>query len=215
MNIILFGPPAAGKGTQAKRLVSERGFVQLSTGDMLRAAVAADTELGQRAAGLMKAGHLVPDDVVNGIVAAALDGDECATGFILDGYPRTVAQAQFLDETLKRRNRRITHLLRLCVPDDVLKTRIMGRWIHRASGRSYHTKFNPPQEEGKDDITGEPLIRRMDDNEGALDQRLKQFEMQTVPVVEHYQGGDNEQCVFFIQNGNPSQVSSNIDACFE
>merc|ERR1719229_1594280 len=112
----------------------------------------------------MNSGSIVPDDLVNDIIAETLNNSDCENGFILDGYPRTVAQAQFLDETLKERNRKITHLLKLDVPEQVLKSRILGRWIHKPSGRSYHIEFNPPQEEGKDDITGEPLIRRMDDN---------------------------------------------------
>ena len=183
---------------------------------MLRAAVTAGTELGLKAAAIMNAGGLVPDELVNGVVAEALNDKECANGFILDGYPRTLEQAQFLDKTLKINNRKITHLLRLCVPEDVLKTRILGRWIHKPSGRSYHTKFNPPQQEGIDDITGEPLIRRPDDTETCLVQRLKQFDQQTAPVVEHYLSGENKQCVFNIDaDCNPSEVSSKIDACFD
>jgi len=214
--VILIGPPGAGKGTQAPRLVNKFGIPHLSTGDMLRAAVAAETDLGLKAKGIMKDGGLVPDDLVNGIVAEALIGGECANGFILDGYPRTVDQARFLDETLKTKNRKISHLLRLNVPDQVLRTRILGRWIHRPSGRSYHTEFNPPQKEGTDDITGEPLSRRPDDNEQALNCRLKQFEMETVPVVEHYRNGDGKECVFDIDaHCSLSEVSRRIDACFE
>merc|ERR1719411_693096 len=133
--IILTGPPGAGKGTQAPRLVEMLGVPHLSTGDMLRAAVAAGTELGKQAKGLMDAGKLVSDDLVNNIVAEALASDKCKNGFILDGYPRTVVQAQFLDKSLAENERKITHLLQLKVPDDELKVRILGRLIHKASGR--------------------------------------------------------------------------------
>merc|ERR1712083_1023501 len=124
---------------------------------------------------------------VNGIVSEALNGDRCRNGFILEGYPRTVVQAQFLDDALaKSGGRKITHLVQLVVPDEELKARILGRLIHKASGRSYHTKFNPPKEEMKDDITGEPLIKRGDDNEGSLTKRLDAYGKQTAPVVDHY-----------------------------
>merc|ERR1712087_390862 len=155
---------------------------------------------GKKAKGLMDAGKLVSDDLVNGIVSEALSGDKCRNGFILDGYPRTVVQAQFLDEALSKNDRKITHLVQLVVPDDELKVRILGRLIHKASGRSYHTKFNPPKEEMKDDVTGEPLIKRGDDNEESLGKRLKAYAEQTAPVVDHYLK-TNKECVFKI-DGN-------------
>ena len=214
--VILIGPPGAGKGTQAPRLVDMLGIPHLSTGDMLRAAVAAGTELGKKAKTLMDEGKLVSDDLVNGIVAEALSSDKCKNGFILDGYPRTVQQAQFLDKSLiENGGRKITHLLQLIVPDEELKVRILGRLIHKPSGRSYHVKFNPPKEEMKDDITGEPLIRRGDDNEESLTKRLDAFTNQTQPVIQYYEASDNKECVFKIDgNCKPSEVSDKIDACF-
>merc|ERR1719491_1003663 len=212
--IILIGPPGAGKGTQAPRLVAMLGVPHLSTGDMLRAAVAAGTELGKQAKGLMNAGKLVSDDLVNGIVMEALNGEACAKGFILDGYPRTVPQAQFLDKALKENGRRISHVVQLTVPVEELKVRILGRLIHKASGRSYHIKFSPPKEEMKDDVTGEALIRRGDDNAESLEKRLEAFAAQTAPVVEHYVK-TNKECVFEIDgNCKPAEVSQKIDACF-
>eukprot|EP00484_Ammonia_sp_Unknown_P029190 CAMPEP_0197026552 /NCGR_PEP_ID=MMETSP1384-20130603/6613_1 /TAXON_ID=29189 /ORGANISM="Ammonia sp." /LENGTH=441 /DNA_ID=CAMNT_0042455239 /DNA_START=52 /DNA_END=1377 /DNA_ORIENTATION=+ len=213
--LILIGPPGAGKGTQAPRLVDMLGVPHLSTGDMLRAAVAAGTEMGKKAQGLMNEGKLVGDDVVNGIVAEELASGKCKNGFILDGYPRTVAQAEFLDKSLAANGRKISHLIQLVVPDEELKVRILGRLIHKASGRSYHTKFNPPKVEMKDDVTGEPLIRRGDDNEESLSKRLKAYAEQTAPVVQHYEK-NNKECVFKIDgNVKPSEVSDKIDACFK
>merc|ERR1719203_1916179 len=212
--VILIGPPGAGKGTHAPKLVKLLDVPHLSTGDMLRAAVAAGTELGKQAKGLMDAGKLVSDDLVNGIVSEALSGDECRNGFILDGYPRTVVQAQFLDEALAKNDRKITHLVQLVVPNDELKVRILGRLIHKPSGRSYHTKFNPPKEEMKDDITGEPLIKRGDDNEESLTKRLDAYGKQTAPVVDHYLK-TNKEVVFKIDgNCKPEKVSEQIDAVF-
>eukprot|EP01084_Bolivina_argentea_P248958 416567_1 len=213
--MILIGPPGAGKGTQAPRLVDALGIPHLSTGDMLRAAVAAGTELGKKAKGLMDAGKLVSDDLVNGIVAEALNSGKCKNGFILDGYPRTVVQAQFLDKSLTDNGRKITHLVQLSVPDEELKVRILGRLIHKPSGRSYHVKFNPPKVEMKDDVTGEPLIRRGDDNEESLSKRLDAFAKQTQPVVTYYENGDNKECVFKVDgNCKPTEVSAKIDALF-
>ena len=150
-----------------------------------------------------------------GIVMEALNGDACKKGFILDGYPRTVPQAEFLDKALKENGgRTISHVVQLQVPDEELKERILGRLIHKPSGRSYHVKFNPPKEEMKDDVTGEPLIRRGDDNAESLGKRLEAFAAQTAPVVEYYQKTNNE-CVFQLDgNCKPAEVSSKIDACF-
>jgi len=213
--LILCGPPGAGKGTQAPRLVEMLGVPHLSTGDMLRAAVAAGTELGQKAKGLMDAGKLVDDDLVNAIVSEALSGDRCRNGFILDGYPRTVPQAKFLDKALADNGgRKISHLLLLEVPDDELKVRILGRLIHKPSGRSYHVKFNPPKEEMKDDVTGEPLIKRGDDNEESLSKRLAAYAAQTAPVVEHYLGTNKDAVHKIDGNCKPSEVSEKIDAIF-
>ena len=212
--IILIGPPGAGKGTQAPRLVDMLGIPHLSTGDMLRAAVAAGTELGKKAKILMDEGKLVSDDLVNGIVGEAITSDKCKNGFILDGYPRTVAQAQFVDKKLAESGGKITHLIQLNVPDEELKVRILGRLIHKPSGRSYHTKFKPPKVEMKDDITGEDLIRRGDDNEESLTKRLDAFAKQTKPVVDYYVTKDKS--IVFPIDGNvkPDQVSKAIDQVF-
>jgi len=214
--IILIGPPGAGKGTHAPKLVELLDIPHLSTGDMLRAAVAAGTELGQKAKALMDEGNLVSDDLVNFIVVESLNDDKCQSGFILDGYPRTVKQAEFLDDSLKENgDRKITHIVTLNVPDEELKERILGRLIHKPSGRSYHTKFSPPKEEGKDDVTGEPLIKRGDDNEETLTQRLEAFHAQTAPVVAHYTEID-PQCVFPIDaNCKPDDVWKLVSECFE
>eukprot|EP00483_Globobulimina_turgida_P004559 UN04568 len=163
----------------------------------------------------MNAGKLVSDDLVNAIVAEALNSDKCKNGFILDGYPRTVPQAQFLDKALAENGRRINYLIQLVVPNEELKVRILGRLIHKSSGRSYHVKFAPPKVEMKDDITGEALIHRGDDNEESLSKRLDTFSKQTRPVVEYYKNGPNKDCVFEIDgNCKPQQVSEKIDAIF-
>merc|ERR1740123_251866 len=181
---------------------------------MLRAAVSAGTELGKQAKGLMDAGKLVSDDLVNNIVMEALNGESCNKGFILDGYPRTVAQAQFLDKSLAAKGRAINKVVQLKVPNEQLKERILGRLIHKPSGRSYHVKFNPPKEDMKDDVTGEPLIRRGDDNEESLTKRLDAYGKQTAPVVDHYLK-TNKECVFKIDgNCKPEKVSEQIDAVF-
>jgi len=214
--IILIGPPGAGKGTHAPKLVDLLNVPHLSTGDLLRAEVAAESDLGKEAKAVMDKGELVSDDLVNNIVASKVNGDDCQSGFILDGYPRTVEQAQFLDQSLAENgDRMITHIIQLKVPDADLKERILGRLIHKSSGRSYHTKFNPPKEEMKDDMTGEPLIKRGDDNEESLTQRLASFHSQTAPVVEHYTS-KNAKCVYPIDaNCTPDEVWERVSACFE
>jgi adenylate kinase len=158
----------------------------LSTGDMLREAVRNQTEIGKKAKAVMAAGKLVGDDIVAGIVAEAIQAPDCRKGFILDGFPRTVNQAKLLDELLSKQNVQITSVINLKIEDDLLAKRIDGRLIHRASGRSYNIFFNPPKVAGKDDLTGEDLYKRDDDNSAALRVRLKEFHDQTSPVLKYY-----------------------------
>ncbi|KAK9811441.1 hypothetical protein WJX72_003964 [[Myrmecia] bisecta] len=184
--VILLGPPGCGKGTQSPRLKSEHCLCHLATGDMLRAAVAAKTPLGLEAKKAMDAGALVSDDLVVGLIEQNIKKPDCRTGFILDGFPRTVPQAQKLDEMLQTKGTGVDKVLNFDVPDSLLVERVTGRWIHPASGRSYHEKFAPPKVPGVDDITGEPLIRRKDDNAETLKTRLAAFQAQTTPLVQYY-----------------------------
>jgi adenylate kinase len=196
--MILFGPPGAGKGTQAPRIVETLGIPQLSTGDMLRAAVAAQTPVGIKAQAVMKAGGLVSDDIVCGIIADRIKEKDCKNGFILDGFPRTVVQAKALDALLAKQGEAVNSVVALEVPDSVLEERICGRWMHKASGRSYHVKFAPPASmqldaQGKpvvatmlDDETNEPLYQRGDDTAAALVKRLNSYHSKTTPVLQHY-----------------------------
>eukprot|EP00486_Rosalina_sp_Unknown_P001462 CAMPEP_0201573464 /NCGR_PEP_ID=MMETSP0190_2-20130828/17339_1 /ASSEMBLY_ACC=CAM_ASM_000263 /TAXON_ID=37353 /ORGANISM="Rosalina sp." /LENGTH=247 /DNA_ID=CAMNT_0048000475 /DNA_START=14 /DNA_END=757 /DNA_ORIENTATION=- len=184
--VILVGPPGAGKGTQAPKLKDELCACHLSTGDLLRSAVSRGTELGKQAKAVMDRGDLVSDDIVNGIVAEAIDSSECSKGFILDGYPRTVEQAKALDAMLETKGKQIDDVIQLDVPDEILTERITGRWIHKKSGRSYHTKFNPPKEAGIDDITGESLYQRKDDTAEVLPKRLANYHESTTPVIDYY-----------------------------
>lgn len=183
---IFFGPPGAGKGTQAPRIKEEYCLCHLSTGDMLREAVKQGTEMGLKAKAIMDAGKLVSDEVVAGIVAEAIKGPECSKGFILDGFPRTVPQAKILDGLLYKQGVSIDKVINLQIDDDLLVKRITGRLIHPASGRSYNIYFNPPKEEGKDDVTGEPLVKRGDDTEDKLKARLNEFHSKTTPVLNYY-----------------------------
>jgi adenylate kinase len=191
--IILFGPPGSGKGTRAPFIVEKLGIPQLSTGDMLRAAVAADSPIGLQADAVMKAGGLVDDELVLGVVKERIQQSDCSKGFILDGFPRTLVQAQMLDEILKPE--KVELVLALDVKDEVLVGRICGRWVHKESGRSYHSKFSPPKSLGEsipsvetmlDDKTNEPLMQRADDTEEALAKRLDTYYSQTVPLLDHY-----------------------------
>jgi len=196
--MILFGPPGAGKGTHGPKIEDLLGIPQLSTGDMLRAAVAAQTEVGKKAQAVMKAGGLVSDDIVVGIIRDRIKEDDCKFGFILDGFPRTLVQAQALDKMLAEEGASVTKVIELQVPDEVLEERICGRWIHKSSGRSYHVKFAPPKsmqvgddgkpiaESMKDDETGEPLMQRPDDTASALVKRLQGYHNETVPILNHY-----------------------------
>ncbi|XVF11554.1 hypothetical protein REPUB_Repub08aG0037900 [Reevesia pubescens] len=184
--LILVGPPGSGKGTQSPMIKDEYCLCHLATGDMLRAAVAAKTPLGIKAKEAMDKGELVSDDLVVGIIDEAMKKPSCQKGFILDGFPRTVGQAQKLDEMLERQGVKVDKVLDFAIDDAILEERITGRWIHPASGRSYHTKFAPPKVPGVDDVTGEPLIQRKDDTAAVLRSRLEAFHKQTAPVIDYY-----------------------------
>ncbi|KAL2891991.1 adenylate kinase 1 [Ceratocystis lukuohia] len=187
IRMILIGPPGAGKGTQAPKIKEKFSCCHLATGDMLRSQVQKKTALGIEAKKIMDAGGLVSDDIMIGMIKAELENNkECKGGFILDGFPRTVPQAEGLDAMLNERNLKLQHAIELKIDDSLLVARITGRLVHPASGRSYHTTFNPPKEHMKDDITGEPLIQRSDDNAEALKKRLATYHKQTAPVVGYY-----------------------------
>jgi len=182
MRLILLGPPGAGKGTQANLIREKFGIPQISTGDMLRAAVKAGTPLGRAAKQVMDAGHLVSDDIIVGLVKERLKQPDCARGYLFDGFPRTIPQA----EAMKTGSVPIDYVLEIDVPDDDIIQRLSGRRVHPASGRSYHVKFNPPQKEGRDDATGEPLVQRDDDKEETVRNRLEVYRKQTRPLIDYY-----------------------------
>lgn len=184
--LILVGPPGSGKGTQSPLIKEEYCLCHLATGDMLRAAVSAKTPLGIKAKEAMEKGELVSDDLVVGIIDEAIKKPSCQKGFILDGFPRTVVQAQKLDEMLEKKGVKIDKVLNFDINDSILEERITGRWMHPSSGRSYHTKFAPPKVPGVDDVTGEPLIQRKDDTAEVLKSRLEAFHRQTEPVIDYY-----------------------------
>lgn len=184
--VVLIGPPGSGKGSQAPRLKTQNCLCHLATGDMLRAAVQAGSEMGKKAKAVMDRGELVSDDIVVGIIGDAIKQPSCSKGFILDGFPRTVVQAQKLDEMLAARGVKVDKVVNMALDDEVLIERITGRLVHPSSGRSYHTKFNPPKHNMTDDLTGEPLIHRSDDNEETLRKRLQAFHAQTMPCIDFY-----------------------------
>ncbi|CCK68110.1 adenylate kinase ADK1 KNAG_0A04350 [Huiozyma naganishii CBS 8797] len=187
LRMVLIGPPGAGKGTQAPNLVSKFGAAHLATGDMLRSQISKGTQLGQEAKKIMEAGGLVSDDImVNMIKDELTNNAACKKGFILDGFPRTIPQAEKLDAMLKNQGTPLQAAVELKVDDDLLVARITGRLIHLASGRSYHKIFNPPKKEMTDDVTGEPLVQRGDDNAESLKKRLDAYHNQTEPIVEFY-----------------------------
>ena len=182
MRLILLGPPGAGKGTQAQFIREKFGIPQISTGDMLRAAIKAGTPLGREAKKVMDAGRLVSDDIIIGLVKERLKQPDCARGYLFDGFPRTIPQA----EALKTEGMALDYVLEIDVPDDEIITRMTGRRVHPGSGRVYHVKFNPPKAEGKDDHTGEPLIQRDDDKPETVKHRLEVYRKQTRPLVDYY-----------------------------
>jgi len=217
--MILFGPPGAGKGSQAPKIVETLKIPQLSTGDMLRAAVAAGTEVGKQAKEVMESGGLVSDELVVSIICDRVKDDDCCGGFILDGFPRTVEQAKMLDSMLADSGDGVSLVLALEVPDEILTERICGRWVHKASGRSYHVKFAKPKSLGEgetpseanmlDDETGESLMQRADDTEEALKKRLAGYHAQTVPILDHYAPAGVVTRVD--ANKSPADVWSSID----
>ena len=183
MRLILLGPPGAGKGTQAGFITAAFGIPQISTGDMLRAAIKAGTELGKMAKQVMDEGKLVSDDIIIGLVKERLKQPDCANGYLFDGFPRTIPQAQALRDS----GIQLDHVVELQVPDSAIIERMSGRRVHQPSGRSYHIRFNPPKVEGKDDLTGEPLTQCDDDREEVVRKRLDVYQQQTRPLVDYYQ----------------------------
>ncbi|MEJ5299923.1 MAG: adenylate kinase [Thermodesulforhabdaceae bacterium] len=187
MNIILLGPPGAGKGTQAKRLIERYGIPQISTGDMLRAAVAEKTPLGLEAKKYMDAGQLVPDSVVIGLVKERIQKDDCKKGYMLDGFPRNVSQAETLDKMLSELGQKIDHVVCIEVPEDELVQRLTGRRTCRQCGAGYHVMFDPPKKDGVCDKCGGELYQRDDDNVQTVTSRLKVYKDQTEPLIAYYE----------------------------
>jgi len=194
MRVILLGGPGAGKGTQANYIKERYGIPQISTGDMLRGHVKSGSELGVAAKKIMDAGGLVSDDIIMGMVQERIKEDDCKAGYLFDGFPRTIPQA----EALKAAGVPIDAVVEIDVPDEEIIKRMSGRRVHLASGRTYHVVFNPPKAEGKDDETGEPLIQRDDDQEETVKSRLKIYHDQTEPLISFY---SNEPCKYVKING--------------
>ncbi|MBV1910405.1 MAG: adenylate kinase [Kangiellaceae bacterium] len=184
MKLILLGAPGAGKGTQAQYLTSKYGIPQISTGDMLRAAVKAGTALGLEAKKVMESGGLVSDGIIIGLVKERVQQDDCENGYLLDGFPRTIPQA----DAMKENSINVDYVVEIDVDDQEIVQRMAGRRMHLASGRTYHVNYNPPKVEGKDNETGEDLVQREDDKEETVKQRLQVYHTQTKPLVEYYSG---------------------------
>ena len=211
MNIILLGPPGAGKGTQASHICENFDIPQIATGDMLRAAVKKESPLGIEAKKVMDSGRLVSDEVIIGLVKERINAPDCINGFIFDGFPRTVVQA----DALKKEDVKIDYVIEIQLPDEDIVVRISGRRTHLASGRTYHIKFNPPAVSGKDDQTGEDLIHRADDFEDIVRERLGIYHEQTQPLVDYYseENEENISSTKFIAIsgvGSPNEVSDRI-----
>jgi len=184
--LVMFGPPGSGKGTQAPKLSDEYCWCHLSTGDVLRSEIKKGSELGKKVQGIMAAGQLVPDDVVIDIIKETMTTPECKRGLVLDGFPRTMEQAKKLDDMFRRQGTKLDKVISLQIDYDILVDRLEGRRIHESSGRSYHLKYNPPKEAGKDDITGEPLTQRVDDKKEVIQKRLQTYHKFTKSVLDYY-----------------------------
>lgn len=192
MRLMLLGPPGAGKGTQAQLLISHYHIIQISTGDMLRAAIKNNSPLGQTVKQIMDGGGLVSDELIIDLVKARITQSDCQNGFLFDGFPRTIAQA----DALKHEQVRLDHVINIDVSDDEIILRMSGRWVHPASGRTYHTTFNPPKKTGVDDVTQEPLIQREDDRIDTVRKRLQVYREQTFPLLEYYR--------HWVKSGDPA-----------
>ncbi|TAL76308.1 MAG: adenylate kinase [Burkholderiaceae bacterium] len=214
MRLILLGPPGAGKGTQAAFITKQFGIPQISTGDMLRAAVKAKTALGIEAKKVMDAGGLVSDGIIIGLVHDRLSQPDCRQGYLFDGFPRTIPQA----DALKKANIALDHVVEIVVPEESIIERMSGRRVHPASGRSYHVTFNPPKVAGVDDATGEPLVQRDDDREETVRHRLAVYQEQTRPLVDYYmtwaKSGNNNAPKFHQVSGVGSvdEIHERIDS---
>ncbi len=214
MNLVLFGPPGAGKGTQAKRLEDKYGIAQLSTGEMLRAEVAEQTEIGRTADTLMKEGKLVPDALITSMIDARLDREDCRGGFILDGFPRTVAQAEALDDVLAAKGLKLDRVLSIEVDDEAMVERIVGRFTCAKCGEGYHETFKRPKVDGVCDVCGSTeFARRSDDNAETVRQRLKAYHQETAPVLHYY---ENQGLVETVDGmGSIDDVTASLEAKIE
>ncbi|WFD34320.1 adenylate kinase [Malassezia cuniculi] len=216
VRMILIGPPGAGKGTQAPKILERFNNLvcHLATGDLLREQVSQGTDLGKAAKKIMDQGGLVSDEIMVGMIKNQLETNTaCKKGFILDGFPRTTPQAEKLDQMLAERSQKIDHVVELQIPDQLLISRITGRLVHPASGRSYHREFNPPKKDMTDDITGEPLVQRSDDNEATLTKRLGSYHKQTTAVTDYYKKQGIWSPIDATQS--PSAVWKSISAIFD
>ena len=216
MNVILLGPPGAGKGTQAAHICEKFNIPQISTGDMLRAAVIAETAIGLKAKKIIDEGSLVSDDIIIALVKERIQSQDCKNGYLLDGFPRTIAQA----DSLKLESIKIDYVVEVQVPDEEIVVRMSGRRVHLASGRTYHIAFNPPILQNKDDLTGEDLIQRIDDNEHIVRDRLSIYHQQTQPLVNYYSEDAlevNSETKFHTINGvgTLDEVKTRINSALE
>lgn len=208
MKLILLGPPGAGKGTQAQYICQEFGIVQISTGDMLRAAIKAGTELGKTAEKVIAEGKLVSDDLIINLVKERLTQPDCAKGYLFDGFPRTLAQA----EAVTAAGIKLDAVVEIAVPDNDIVSRLSGRLVHLASGRSYHIVHNPPKVPGKDDVTGEDLIQRPDDREEVIRQRLEAYHKMTATLITYYRDMKDASAPKYIQVDGTQKIDAVKDA---
>jgi len=210
LNLILLGPPGAGKGTQAERLTDDFNLPYVATGNILRAAVASETEIGNQAKVFMDSGELVPDEIITGVILEAVEGVDALDGFLLDGFPRTVAQADALGEGLARLDRHLTAAILIDVPDDEVERRMSGRRVSVKTGRVYHVEFDPPKHEGRCDVDGSRLVQREDDKPETVRHRLQVYHAQTAPLIAYYE--DKGLLRRFDGTRSPTEVHDHIRA---